>query len=106
MSPTVSARHAWLSALEEELLRAREFEVAGKEHLNAQEKRVANFKAKNLHRPLSERLLDLLRDADKLHADHVRLLEREVREAVDPKSVMYILGRRLHNAGWPLKTGD
>jgi len=81
VSPTISARHVWLSSLEEELLRARQFEAAGKEHLDAQEKRVAHFKAKNIRRPESERLLHLLREADKLHAAHVRLLEREVREA-------------------------
>jgi len=80
MSGTVSARHALLSSLEEELSRARQFEAAGKEHLDAQERRVARFKAKNVSRPESERLLDLLRDADKLHVAHVRLLEREVWE--------------------------
>jgi len=48
MSPTISARQVLLSSLEEELSRARQFEAAGKEHLGAQEKRVARFKAKNV----------------------------------------------------------
>jgi tRNA(Ile2) C34 agmatinyltransferase TiaS len=41
MSETVPERHVWLSPLEEELLRARELEAAGKEHddFTASEKR-------------------------------------------------------------------
>jgi len=81
MSGTVSARHVLFSLLEEELSRARQFEAASKEHLAAQEKRVARLKAKNVHRPLSERLLDTMRNTHNLQASHVRLLESEVREA-------------------------
>jgi len=78
MSASVSQCHVWLSQLEEELLRARELEAAGKERLDAQEKRVARRKVR---RPHSERLLDLMRDTHKLQASHVQLLEKEIREA-------------------------
>jgi hypothetical protein len=77
MSPTDAA---WLSTLEEELLRARQLEAAGKERLDDQEKRVARLKAKDIHHPQSERLLDIMRETHKLHTSHVRLLESEVRE--------------------------
>ena len=81
MSASVSQCHVWLSQLEEELLRARELEAAGKERLDAQEKRVARRKVKNVRRPHSEWLLDLMRDTHKLQASHVQLLEKEIREA-------------------------
>jgi hypothetical protein len=77
MSPTDTA---WLATLEEELLRARELEAAGKERLDGQERRVARLKAKYIHHPESERLLDIMRETHKLQASHVRLLESEVRE--------------------------
>ena len=80
MSAALSERQAWLSRLEEELATARKFEIASKEHLAAQEERVAQLKAKKVHRRNSERLLVLLRESNKLQQDHVRLLEREIRE--------------------------
>ena len=43
MSPPISSEALAVLTLEEELLRAREFEAAGKEHLEAQEKRVARL---------------------------------------------------------------
>src|SRR5215475_14567901 len=63
MSAALSERQAWLSRLEEELATARKFEAASKEHLAAQEERVAQLKAKKVHRRDSERLLVLLRRA-------------------------------------------
>jgi hypothetical protein len=48
---SASEHHAWVSPLEEELLRARELEAAGKAHLDAQEKRVARLKAKKRTQP-------------------------------------------------------
>ena len=81
MAATDSKHHVLLSQLEEELARAREQEAAGKEHLDAQEKRLARLKAKNVRKPQSERLLDTMRESHKLQASHVRLLEREIREA-------------------------
>ena len=80
MAATVSTRHVWLSQLEVELLRTRELEAAGKERVDAQEKRVARFKGKNVPRPQSERLLDLMRETHKLQAGHVRLVENEILE--------------------------
>jgi len=80
MSAALSERQAWLSRLEEELATARKFEAASKEHLAAQEERVAQLKAKKIHRRDSERLLVLLRESNKLQQNHVRLLEREIRE--------------------------
>lgn len=80
MSAALPERQAWLSRLEEELATARKFEAASKEHLAAQEERVAQLKAKKIHRRDSERLLVLLRESNKLQQDHVRLLEREIRE--------------------------
>ena len=80
MSAALSERQAWLSRLEEELATARKFEAASKEHLAAQEERVAQLKAKKIHRRDSERLLVLLREKKKLQQNHVRLLEREIRE--------------------------
>jgi hypothetical protein len=79
---SASEHHAWVSPLEEELLRARELEAAGKAHLDAQEKRVARL-LKNERNPLSERLLNLMRDTHKLQVSHVRLLEKEIREAYE-----------------------
>ena len=81
MTATIYKRRIWLSPLEDELLRARELEAVGKEHLDAQETRVARLKAKNVRHPQSERLLDLMRDTYNLQASHVRLLEEEIREA-------------------------
>ena len=81
MSSYVSARQALRSSLEEELLRARELEAVGAKHLDVQEKRVAWLTAKKVRNPQSERLLNTMRETHKLQAGHVRLLEREVREA-------------------------
>jgi len=78
---TVFKAQVWFSPPEEELLRARELEAAGKERLDAQEKRVVRLKSKNVRNSLSEKLLDLMRDAHKIQADHVQLLEQEIREA-------------------------
>lgn len=63
MAATDSKHHVLLSQLEEELARAREQEAAGKEHLDAQEKRLARLKAKNVRKPQSERLLDTMRES-------------------------------------------
>ena len=82
MSATFSAHHVWLSDLEEELIRARELETAGKKHLDAQEKRVAALKAKNQCKPLSERLLHLMRKSHHLQVSRVRLLEKKFRKHV------------------------
>jgi len=68
------------SPLEEELLRARELEAVGGELLRAQEERVAWFKSRNRHRDQSELLLRIMGDTQQLHAQHVRLLEDEVRQ--------------------------
>jgi hypothetical protein len=76
-----SEHHIWLSPLEEELVRARELEFAGRKHLATQETRVARLKAKNVNNSLSHRLLDTMRITHKLQISHVELLEREVREA-------------------------
>lgn len=46
MSAALPERQAWLSRLEEELATARKFSAASKEHLAAQEERVAQLKAK------------------------------------------------------------
>lgn len=75
-----AANHVSLSALEEELLRARELESSGKEHVDAQERRVESLRAENIDNPQSERLLDVMRVTHHLQGSHVRLLEREVRE--------------------------
>jgi len=63
LAATDSKHHVLLSQLEEELARAREQEAAGKEHLDAQEKRLARLKAKNVRKPQSERLLDTMRES-------------------------------------------
>jgi len=73
--------HSSLPELEQELSRARELEAAGKERLDAQEKRVARLKVENVRNPESERVLNAMRVTHHLHGSHVRLLEREVREA-------------------------
>jgi hypothetical protein len=78
--PPEEGRVIWLSTLKEELLRARKLEAAGKERLDDQEKLVAQLKAKDIHHPQSERLLEIMRETHRLHASHVRLLESEVRE--------------------------
>ena len=80
MSAPVSEQHVWLSSLEEELLRARDLEAAGKGRLDAQEKRVPSLKARNVQRRESQRLLDIMAQTQKLHGRHVQLLEREVRD--------------------------
>jgi hypothetical protein len=81
MSPSVSEYHALTAlTLEEELSRARELEATGKEHLDAQETRVARRNAKNMHNLPSERLLGLMHETHRLQASHVKLLEREIRE--------------------------
>lgn len=83
MAATISKRHVWLSQLEEDLLRVRDLEAAGKKRLDAQEKRVARLKAGNLRYPQAERLLDLMHITHKIQVSRVRLLEREIREAFD-----------------------
>jgi hypothetical protein len=81
MSPRISADIP-LSPLEEELLRARDLVAAGKQQLDAQAKRVAWLKARNVRSPQSERLLDIMHTTHKLQVGHVLLLEREVRELI------------------------
>ena len=71
---------ALLSPLEEELQRARELESAGKDRVDAQEKRIAHLKDAEATAPQSVRLLDIMRETQKLQGGHVLLLEREVRE--------------------------
>jgi len=82
MSPPISSEALAVLTLEEELLRARELEAAGKEHLEAQEKRVARLKAKNMRNHSSEQLLGLMRETHGLQASHVKLLESEIRELI------------------------
>ena len=82
MPPLISSEALAVLTLEEELLRARKLEATGKERLEAQEKRVAGLKAKNMDNPPSERLLGLMRETHRLQVSHVTLLEAEIRELV------------------------
>lgn len=89
--------HAWLSPLEEELLRAREQERQGKARLDEQEKRVAHLKAAKLPMRQSERLLETMREAHKIQTSHVQLLEREIAQGYDlthPSKVKTSVTRR------------
>jgi hypothetical protein len=84
--PAIIYKHApSLSQLEEELQRARELESAGKERLDAHEKRVADFKTARRVTSHSLNLLDTMRETQRLQGGHVLLLEREVRECSEKK---------------------